>query len=424
MLKMSNTNRLLLHCVQLNATDKMRAEIEALIKQPIDWKAFEDAATWHGVAPLAFNGLRNIQSRQHLPVQHFETLKLEYRKNLIHNTIIFAELEKIVDALGEQNLPVVLLKGAAIARMIYKDIGLRPMSDIDILVKREDLYQAVQAIEGCGYRQHGREDLEQLLNTKYHIVYFNPDTNVLLEIHWDITCNRNPSLVRSNVSNLMDMWWSRASHVETGFDHVFHLDPMDLICLVASHFFKHRFLKTNAGFSTKGGLLQLCDILNIVNFYQDSLNWGALKAESQKMGLHSTVSVALWVVKTIFNGFIDERITLFDNLIVGPSDKMIAHGVVKRICAMQDKREPVPIGFIRTQHSSTYRDRIASIVKAAFLDPATLSGRLNRPINSRWFYLNYFLRVFLLIKNYGKTWFMRRHLKEEGVLRRWIDGIE
>jgi len=424
MLKMSDTNRLLLRCVQLNATDKMHAEIEALINQPIDWKTFENAATWHGVAPLAFNRLRNIQDRQHLSIQCFETLKLEYRNNLIRNTIIFAELEKIVDTLGEHSIPVVLLKGAAITRMIYKDIGLRPMSDIDILVKKEDLYQAVQAIEGCGYRQHNREDLEQLLNTKYHVVYFNPDTKVLLEVHWDITCNRNPSLVRSSVSSLMDMWWSRASNAVSGLDHVFHLDPIDLICLVGPHFFKHRFLKTNAGFSTKGGLLQLCDILNIVNYYQDSLSWNALKAESQRVGLHSTVSVALWVVKTLFNDVIDNRIILFDDLMVAPSDKMIAHGVVKRICAMQDKREPVPIGFIRTQPSSTYRDRIASIVKAAFLGPATLSGRLNRPINSRWFYLNYFLRVFLLIKNYGKTWFMRRHLKEEGVLRRWIDGIE
>lgn len=424
MLKLSDTNRLLLRCIQMNATDKMHAEVEALIRQPIDWKTFENAAMWHGIAPLAFNGLKNVRSRHRLPDQLLNKLKSEYRKNLIRNTLIFAELDRIIAALGELPLPVVLLKGAAITRMIYKDIGLRPMSDIDILVKKENLYQAVQAIEACGYRQHGREGLEQLLNTKYHVVYFNPDTKVLLEIHWDITCNRNPSLVRSSVSSLMDMWWSRASNAESGFDHVFHLDPIDLICLVGPHFFKHRFLKTNAGFSTKGGLLQLCDILNIVNFHQDSLNWDALKAESQRMGLHSTVSVTLWIVKTIFNDVIDERIKLFDDLIVEPSDKMIAQGVVKRICAIQDKREPVPIGFIRSQPSSTYRDRIASIIKAAFLDPVTLSGRLNRPINSRWFYLNYLLRVFLLIKNYGKTWFMRRHLKEEGVLRRWIDGIE
>ena len=137
--KPSNTTRLLLHCVQLNVTDNMRAEIETLIRQPIDWKAFEDAAKWHGVAPLAFNGLRNVRASHRLPDQLFKTLKSEYRKNLIRNTLIFADLEKIVAALGEQSVPVVLLKGAAITRMIYKDIGLRPMSDIDILVKKEDI---------------------------------------------------------------------------------------------------------------------------------------------------------------------------------------------------------------------------------------------------------------------------------------------
>ncbi|MBC2711367.1 MAG: nucleotidyltransferase family protein [Desulfosarcina sp.] len=424
MLKLPNTTRLLLHCVQLSVTDNMRDEIEALVRQPIDWKAFEDAAMWHGIAPLAFNGLRNVQARQHLPAQLFESLKSEYRKNLIRNTMIFAELEKIVAMLGEQHVPVILLKGAAITRIIYKDIGLRPMSDIDILVKKEDLYQAVHAIEACGYHQHDRENLEQLLNTKYHVVYIHPDINVLLEIHWDITSDHNPSLVRSNVPNLMDMWWSRASNAESGFNNVFHLHPIDLICLLSSHFFKHRFVKSGAGFSTHGGILQLCDILNIVCFYNNEVTWDALAAEARRIGLTRTVNVALHVVKTLFADAIDDRIAFFDNLIIEPSDKAIAHRVVKRIDDMPDKHAPVPIGFIRADKTASYPDRIANIVRAAFPDPVTLSGRLNRPINSNWFYLNYLLRVFLLINNYGKTWFMRRHLKEEGVLRRWIDGTD
>ena len=141
MLKLSNTTQLLLHCVQLNVTGKVRDKIQTLARQRIDWKAFEEAAVWHGVAPLAFNNLRKVRSRHRLPVNLFEALKSEYRNNLIRNTLIFAELTKILSILDGQHIPVVPLKGAHITKMIYRDIGLRPMSDIDILVQREDIHK-------------------------------------------------------------------------------------------------------------------------------------------------------------------------------------------------------------------------------------------------------------------------------------------
>ena len=156
----------------------------------------------------------------------------------------------------------------------------------------------------------------------------------------------------------------------------------------------------------------------------DAITWDALKSDSQQIGFLSTVSVALEVVKTIFSGIIDDRIAIFDDLDITPTDKAVAKSIVTRVLDMSDKHAPVPVGFIRADQEITYIGRIANVFKTAFPDPRTLSGRLNKPIESNWFYLNYFLRVVLLIKNYGKTWFMRRHLKEEGVLRRWINGVE
>jgi hypothetical protein len=274
--------------------------------------------------------------------------------------------------------------------MVYKDIGLRPMSDIDILVKREHIHQSVQAIESCGYRHYDREDLEQLLNTRYHVVYFNPDINVLLEIHWDITSDHHPLLVRSHISDLMEKWWSRVSNEVTGFDHVFHLHPIDLICLLSIHFFKHRFIKQRACFSSKGAILQLCDILNVICFYQDVISWDELRAESQKMGLYRIVSVSLWVVKTVFSEVINDRIAFFEKLDIDRCDKEVAVYAAKRICKMKDKHEPVPSEFIRTDKTSSYLSRTAGMVNKFFPDPETLSKIMNKPINSNWFYLNYF----------------------------------
>jgi hypothetical protein len=35
--------------------------IRGLIRRDLDWNGFLDSARWHGVAPLVFNKLKNIQ---------------------------------------------------------------------------------------------------------------------------------------------------------------------------------------------------------------------------------------------------------------------------------------------------------------------------------------------------------------------------
>lgn len=422
-MKVSDEIRLLLNCIQLQPNKNIIQNIDTISRRPIDWKLFTDAALWNGVAPLAYNGLRHCQARHGVPAEYFEKLKSIYRENLIRNTIMFSEFEKIAGVLGKSNIPMVPLKGAGFAKMIYKDIGLRPMSDIDILVKPQDRDQAIQVIDTIGYRQCKGERLENSLKNEYHFVVINPETNVLLEIHWDISCKRHPSLVCSKAENLMNIWWSRVSTANSGSGNVFHLHPIDLICLVSAHFFKHRFISRNTGFSSTGSLLQLCDILNIIRFYQNEITWDELKAESQRMGLYSVVSVVLRVVQTVFWEVFQESDSLFRNVSVDPSDQAIAQYVLKRIFSMNDKESPVPIVFTHKPENVSLLGHIGHIFQKAFPDPATLSRKLNRPIDSKWFYLNYLYRTFFLFKRYGKVWFHKQDLREEDALRRWINEL-
>ncbi|MFQ5344183.1 MAG: nucleotidyltransferase family protein, partial [Anaerolineae bacterium] len=46
-----------------------------------------------------------------------------------------------------------LLKGAALANTLYPTPALRPLSDIDLLIPRQHLEPAVQAVKSLGYRQ-------------------------------------------------------------------------------------------------------------------------------------------------------------------------------------------------------------------------------------------------------------------------------
>lgn len=69
-------------------------------------------------------------------------LKKEYQWSLARNMILFDELGRVLEAFNEAGIDVIVLKGAALAQTIYPDIALRPMGDVDLLVKKEGLEKA------------------------------------------------------------------------------------------------------------------------------------------------------------------------------------------------------------------------------------------------------------------------------------------
>ena len=54
-------------------------------------------------------------------------------------------------ALTREGLPVVVLKGAALAELVYQHIGLRTMADVDLLVEKKNLDKAGSILERLGY---------------------------------------------------------------------------------------------------------------------------------------------------------------------------------------------------------------------------------------------------------------------------------
>jgi len=75
--------------------------------------------------------------------------------NLAH----FATLAKIEQRFAGDRLPMVLLKGAAVASSAYRDPSFRPMTDLDIWVRDDDMPRAVDHLRELGFRQEaGRPD--------------------------------------------------------------------------------------------------------------------------------------------------------------------------------------------------------------------------------------------------------------------------
>ncbi len=63
------------------------------------------------------------------------------------------ELARLLKVFNKSDVPVMLLKGAALTQTVYADPGLRPMSDLDLLVRPEHMDAAFGILEGAGCRR-------------------------------------------------------------------------------------------------------------------------------------------------------------------------------------------------------------------------------------------------------------------------------
>ena len=70
----------------------------------------------------------------------------------IANLLALEVVHQLVGTLAAANVPVVVLKGAALAFTLYGDPACRPLGDIDLLVPANQVVAALQELGRLGYR--------------------------------------------------------------------------------------------------------------------------------------------------------------------------------------------------------------------------------------------------------------------------------
>ncbi len=100
-----------------------------------------------------------------------------------HHGFFFIEAERVADALASRGLPSVVLKGVGLARTLYARPEDRSFRDLDLLVPREALDEAVACAEELGYRRL-RPELDSLYRRDHFHLIFEGSGRPRLEVHW------------------------------------------------------------------------------------------------------------------------------------------------------------------------------------------------------------------------------------------------
>lgn len=146
----NNTLRLLVLCSRIEPTPDDRGEIWSLVKTPgVDWPAFLESARSEGVAALVHRALR--EPSLPVPPAVREGLKSYYVLNSLRVASFLDGLSGVLREAAEAGLGVLLTKGGRLTGSVYCDPGLRPVADIDLVVRPADWRAFRRILEARGF---------------------------------------------------------------------------------------------------------------------------------------------------------------------------------------------------------------------------------------------------------------------------------
>lgn len=118
---------------------------------PDEWEELLPLARKNGVSGLLYRAIETLP-RNDVPPPVRAALRDVYLSNNLSQLLALDELGTLLDEFAQANIPMIVLKGAALAPTLYPDAALRPFGDLDLLVHEGDEGRAAEILFARGYQ--------------------------------------------------------------------------------------------------------------------------------------------------------------------------------------------------------------------------------------------------------------------------------
>lgn len=168
--------------------------------------------------PLVYRNLQRLGAGD----PELPRLRGLYRHTWYRNQLLFRTAGEVVARLREAGIDTLALKGIALSLLHYRDAGLRPMDDFDLLVRPAQAGEAIGLLEGDGWQP--LEVVPSCLEVK-HAHPFIDDDGRRIDLHWNALWEAAPD----------DDLWAAAVPLEVHGATTLALDPTDQLLHVCVH---------------------------------------------------------------------------------------------------------------------------------------------------------------------------------------------
>jgi Uncharacterised nucleotidyltransferase len=261
-------------------------ELASFVADAVDWGTVVGLAVREGTAPLLHSHLRRLDLLKKLPP--LAAHQLAEAANAVWAMSVVGEdrWAEATSALTRAGVQALTLKGMALAHTVYADPGVRPMADIDLLVRPADRAAALEVLHALGYRTPG-PDADRLAASRSFAELIRDGTRI--DLHWHVARYlRFEGVVRIDHDGL----WRRARPLVTPRGWSLALCPEDLVLHLILH------LTLGSEFTR---VLWYADIDAVVRHYAAELDWDRLVAEADRWRIRALAAFTLGLVGESFD---------------------------------------------------------------------------------------------------------------------------
>lgn len=374
---MDDGNELLLSCLRDDPPDIKIAGLRCF--QDYDWDALLHASHRNKTTPILYYTLSPFFSDIRVPAQIQQKLRETYHRAAARNMRVYQQLLKLVRIFNNEGISVILLKGAHLAGLVYGNVALRPMGDLDLLVRNLDLLRVSELLVEHGYSA-SKEDVGC---AQEHLPPFKKDDSLSIEIHFNIVSP--PFSQKFDVEEL----WQRARKESIQGVNVLTLCPEDLFLHLCVHACIHH------GFDN--GIMPFVDITRTLERCQKEIDWDKVLIRGRQWGVIRCVYVMLALSEKMLGLTVSEHVRMkitpdFSDFDAIASAEELVFG----------KAAPMASNVARLFGNDSWSDKFKLLIRRAFPPAESMFIRDPRARNPLSLYLMYFYRIRSLLKRYGK----------------------
>jgi len=358
----------------------------------LDWRKLTQLADRHAVVALFCQAIRE---RNDIPadiLDYFQGRALEAAR---FDLTLSAELSRLLKLFEGHQIQVVSLKGPALRYTLYGDTALRSSSDLDLLVRPEDVLRAKRALEAAGYYMQSvvpsnadeaclrRRDCQVTLSRKIT----DQDDLLFVDLHWRLLPGYFPRFFDEGEI------WGCLRHVSMAGTPVSTLSPEHLLLFLCAHGTKHLWER----------LGWLCDIARLVQV-ETGIDWTKVFSEARHTDSSRMVVLGLLLASELLG--ISLPSAAREHISSDQNDRelieTVRHRLYDEILTPASARESASFSrraFERTGHRVRF-------LFGVFLEPTEAEYEaLKLPLPLHWLY--YFFRPLRLMFKYGWTWILK-----------------
>lgn len=263
----------------------------ALGLRTTDWEQLVQKSILQGMAPRAYLHLRKLD--EVVPRAVLSRFRRIYLLNLKHNLRLKSELERVTSLLNSRGVKPIPLKGVFLAEWLYGDLGLRPSSDLDLLVRRDELPVVRRELQRAGYESSGpyrRGFAEEFLRHEAFVRRSSPAEPLCIEIHWSFF----PRLLADfDVSRV----WQNSVPVQMGRLKFLTLSPEDTLLYLSITLKLHGYI----------GLKLFCDVHQLLEA-ESGIDWNSVTQAARENGQTVGLYYALRFTRDLLGTQVPESI--------------------------------------------------------------------------------------------------------------------